>query len=57
MTYSDGTPTETYSYDAAGDTTSITDATGTRALSYDADGNLTKSEGPGGRSLHLCLRS
>jgi len=47
VTYSDGTPTVTYAYDADGDLTSVTDGTGSRALSYDADGNLTGVKGPG----------
>jgi RHS repeat-associated protein len=51
ITYSDGTPTVSYAYDANGDVTSVTDATGTRTLSYDADGQLTSAAGPGSGSF------
>jgi RHS repeat-associated protein len=47
ITYSDGTPTVSYAYDAGGNVTSVTDATGTRTMSYDADGALIRSAGPG----------
>jgi RHS repeat-associated protein len=51
ITYSDGTPTVTYGYDANGDTTSVTDGTGSRTMSYDADGDLTRQSGPGSTSF------
>ena len=47
VTYSDGTPTVGYGYDADGHTTSISDGTGTRSLSYNADGELASESGPG----------
>jgi RHS repeat-associated protein len=45
VTYSDGTPTVSYSYDADGNVTSLTDGTGTRALAYNADGELASGGG------------
>jgi YD repeat-containing protein len=51
VTYSDGTPTVTYAYDANGDQTTVTDGTGTRTLSYDAGGELTTVTGPGSGSF------
>ena len=38
-TYSDGTPSVTFAYDALGRRTSVTDAKGTTAFSYDAFGD------------------
>jgi RHS repeat-associated protein len=51
VTYSDGTPTVTYAYDADGDTTSMTGATGTQALDYNAADEVTSIAGPGSGSF------
>jgi RHS repeat-associated protein len=51
VTYSDGTHTVSYAYDADGDTVSVSDATGTRTLAYDADGDLISVTGPGSGSF------
>jgi RHS repeat-associated protein len=51
ISYSDGTPSVSYSYDADGDVTSITDATGRRTLAYDADGDLVRATGPSSGSF------
>jgi RHS repeat-associated protein len=51
ITYSDGTPSVTYSYDANGDITGVTDAAGSRTLAYNAAGNLTSQTGPGSGSF------
>jgi len=45
ITYSDGTPSVSYVYDADGEVTSVGDGTGTRALSYNGDGELTGEGG------------
>jgi RHS repeat-associated protein len=51
ITYSDGTPTVSYGYNADGDATSVTDGTGTRTLSYSPGGELTSEAGPGSGSF------
>jgi RHS repeat-associated protein len=51
ITYSDGTPTVSYGYNADGDATSVTDGTGTRTLSYNPAGELTSEAGPGSGSF------
>jgi RHS repeat-associated protein len=51
LTYSDGTPTVTYAYDADGDITTVADGTGTRTMTYDADGELLTAAGPGSGSF------
>jgi RHS repeat-associated protein len=51
ITYSDGTPTVTYGYDADGNVTSVTDGTGSRTFTYDADGELTQATVPGSGSF------
>jgi RHS repeat-associated protein len=51
VTYSDGTPTVTYGYNADGEATTVTDGTGTRTLAYNAVGALTGVAGPGSGSF------
>ncbi|MHC0429500.1 scabin-related ADP-ribosyltransferase [Streptomyces sp. O3] len=46
-TYSDGTPTVGYTYDAAGWPKTITDATGTRTVTYDAEHRPLTITSPG----------
>jgi RHS repeat-associated protein len=45
ITYSDGTPSVSYSYDADGEITSVTDGTGTRSVAYNGAGQLTTDGG------------
>ncbi|MFF4349981.1 DUF6531 domain-containing protein [Streptomyces sp. NPDC001530] len=47
ITYSDGTPTETYVYDDASRLKDVTDATGTRTLTYDNDDKILSITSPG----------
>jgi RHS repeat-associated protein len=51
ITYSDGTPSVTETYDKDGNVTGVTDATGSRTMSYDAAGHLTGTAGPGSGSF------
>jgi RHS repeat-associated protein len=46
--YSDATPAVTFSYDAAGDRTGMSDGTGTTTFGYDSLDRLTSVEGPAG---------
>ncbi|MHC0433830.1 RHS repeat-associated core domain-containing protein [Streptomyces sp. O3] len=46
-TYSDGTPTTSYAYNAAGQLKTITDGSGTRTLTYDAEGRPLTISSPG----------
>ncbi|MBB5321168.1 RHS repeat domain-containing protein [Marinobacter oulmenensis] len=41
ISYSDGTPTATYSYDANSNLTSVSNSAATRTYNYDQNGNLT----------------
>ena len=43
--------TVTFTYDAAGQRTSMTDATGTTHYAYDANGNLLTVTGPDGEQV------
>lgn len=47
ITYSDGTPTQTYVYDDASRLKDVTDATGTRTLTYDNDDKILSITSPG----------
>ncbi|MGP3953889.1 DUF6531 domain-containing protein [Streptomyces sp. 7N604] len=47
VAYSDGTPSATYTYDAASRITGATDATGSRTLTYDNDDKLLSITSPG----------
>ncbi|MEU9452204.1 DUF6531 domain-containing protein [Streptomyces sp. NPDC048277] len=47
VTYSDGTASVAYTYDAAGQVTGITDATGSRTATYDTAGRLLTLTAPG----------
>ncbi|MFD9192349.1 DUF6531 domain-containing protein [Streptomyces phaeochromogenes] len=47
ITYSDGTPTQTYIYDDASRIREVTDATGTRTLTYDNDDKIETITSPG----------
>ncbi|WP_129309297.1 DUF6531 domain-containing protein [Streptomyces sp. L2] len=47
IAYSDGTPTQSYSYDDAGRLTGVTDASGTRALTYNDDNRIASITAPG----------
>ncbi|MEU3246956.1 RHS repeat-associated core domain-containing protein [Streptomyces sp. NPDC006875] len=46
-TYSDGTPSVTYTYDAAGRISTVADGTGTRTLTYDAEARPLTITSPG----------
>ncbi|MFG2311941.1 RHS repeat-associated core domain-containing protein [Streptomyces sp. NPDC048566] len=46
-TYSDGTPSVTYTYDAAGRVATVADGTGTRTLTYDAESRPLTITSPG----------
>ncbi|MFD9398220.1 RHS repeat-associated core domain-containing protein [Streptomyces sp. NPDC060011] len=46
-TYSDGTPSATYTYDAAGRIATVADGTGTRTLTYDAENRPLTVTSPG----------
>ncbi|MFE7545757.1 RHS repeat-associated core domain-containing protein [Streptomyces platensis] len=46
-TYSDGTPTVAYTYDAAGQPKTVKDGTGTRTLTYDAENRPLTITSPG----------
>ncbi|TCO40935.1 RHS repeat-associated protein [Kribbella antiqua] len=48
LAYSDGTPTVSFTWDAAGRRTATTDGLGTTRFGYDAFDQLTSSVGPGG---------
>ncbi len=48
ISYSDGTPTVEYRYDAAGNRTQMTDGTGTTVYTYDELNRLTAVNGPSG---------
>ncbi|WP_240804680.1 DUF6531 domain-containing protein [Streptomyces sp. LRa12] len=47
ISYSDGTPAQTYVYDDASRITKVTDATGTRTLTYDNDNKIETITAPG----------
>ncbi|MGW3649290.1 RHS repeat-associated core domain-containing protein [Streptomyces sp. NPDC000878] len=47
VTYSDGTPSVSYTYDAAGRITTLADGTGTRNLTYDAENRPLTITSPG----------
>ncbi|MFJ9901905.1 DUF6531 domain-containing protein [Streptomyces sp. NPDC101152] len=47
VVYSDGTPTQSYSYDDASRLTGVTDATGSRTLTYDDDDKIHSITAPG----------
>ncbi|MFC7891716.1 DUF6531 domain-containing protein [Streptomyces sp. NPDC057381] len=47
ISYSDGTPAQTYVYDDASRITEVTDATGTRTLTYDDDDKIETITAPG----------
>ncbi|MGP4044768.1 DUF6531 domain-containing protein [Streptomyces sp. 2A115] len=47
VTYSDGTPAQTYTYDDASRITGVTDATGSRTLAYDNDDKILSITSPG----------
>lgn len=47
VTYSDGTPAESYLYDDAGRLKDVTDATGSRSLTYDDDDKILTITSPG----------
>lgn len=47
VTYSDGTPTQSYTYDDAGRPLTVKDATGTRTLTYDNDDKVETITSPG----------
>lgn len=47
VTFSDGTPTVTNTYDTAGRITTIADGTGTRTLTYDAENRPLTITSPG----------
>ncbi|MFF1692264.1 RHS repeat-associated core domain-containing protein [Streptomyces sp. NPDC058257] len=47
VTYSDGTPSQSYAYDAAGRIHEATDATGKRSLTYDDDDKIQTITSPG----------
>jgi RHS repeat-associated protein len=47
ISYSDGTPTQTYVYDDASRITNVTDATGSRTLTYDNDDKIQSITSPG----------
>lgn len=47
ITYSDGTPAQTYLYDDASRIREVTDATGTRTLTYDNDDKILTITSPG----------
>ncbi|MFD5311275.1 DUF6531 domain-containing protein [Streptomyces ardesiacus] len=47
ISYSDGTPAQTYVYDDASRITKVTDATGTRTLTYDDDNKIETITAPG----------
>jgi RHS repeat-associated protein len=51
VTYSDGTPTVTYAYDADGDVTTLAGATGTQTLAYNTADEVTSIAGPGSGSF------
>jgi YD repeat-containing protein len=44
--YSDGTPTETFSYDSLGRVVSISDGSGLYQLAYNRDSSLQSVDGP-----------
>jgi RHS repeat-associated protein len=48
VSYSDGTPSVSYVYDADGQRTSMTDGTGTTTYTYDPDGNVLTRATPSG---------
>ncbi|MGW7406834.1 DUF6531 domain-containing protein [Streptomyces sp. NPDC054833] len=47
IAYSDGTATQSYTYDDASRLTGVTDATGTRTLAYDDDNKILSITSPG----------
>jgi RHS repeat-associated protein len=51
ISYPDGTPDTTYSYDAAGRRTSMTDATGTTSFTYDSISRLTSQTNAAGQRV------
>ena len=54
--YSDGTHEVTYTYDANGNRTAMTDASGTSTYTYDPFDELTSSENGAGKTTDLRLR-